>query len=210
MQPLIIGIAGGTGSGKTTVARKVAAALPPGAVLIIEHDSYYQDREDLSHDQRAQLNYDHPESLDNDLMLQQLQALRQGETVELPIYDFKTHLRRKDTRRAEPAPVVILEGILVFVDARVRRMLDMKLFVDTDADIRIMRRIRRDIEDRGRDFNNIREQYYSTVRPMHLKYVEPSKRWSDLIIPEGGENSVALDLLVGKLLHTLGSWPAVE
>ena len=204
-QPLIIGIAGGTGSGKTTVARKVAAALPEGSVAIIEHDSYYLDRDNLSYEERCRLNYDHPEALDNELLVEHLGALRKGETVEVPVYDFKTHLRQEKNRDVGPAPVIILEGILVFTDARIRRLLDMKLFVDTAADIRIMRRIRRDIEERGRDFNNIREQYYDTVRPMHDKYVEPSKRWADLIIPEGGENLVALDLLVGKLLHVLGS-----
>ena len=204
-QPLIIGIAGGTGSGKTTVARKVAAALPEDSVAIIEHDSYYLDRQTLSYEERCRLNYDHPDTLDNELLVEHLGTLRSGVAVEMPVYDFKTHLRQPKNRRVEPAPVIILEGILVFTDARIRRLLDMKLFVDTAADLRIMRRIRRDIEERGRDFSNIREQYYETVRPMHLKYVEPSKRWADLIIPEGGENLVALDLLVGKLLHVLGN-----
>ena len=204
-QPLIIGIAGGTGSGKTTVARKVGAALPAGAVALIEHDSYYMARDTLSYEERCRLNYDHPEALDNELLVEQLGKLRKGEAVEVPVYDFKTHLRQPKRRLVQPAPVIILEGILVFTDARIRRMLDMKLFVDTAADIRVIRRIRRDIEQRGRDFTSIREQYYQTVRPMHLKYVEPSKRWADLIIPEGGENLVALDLLVGKLLHVLSN-----
>ena len=204
-QPLIIGIAGGTGSGKTTVARKVAAALPQEAVAIIEHDSYYLAPDNVTFEERCRLNYDHPDSLDNEMLIEHLGLLRSGEAVDVPVYDFKTHLRQQESRRVEATPVIILEGILVFVDARIRRLLDMKLFVDTSADIRIMRRIRRDIEDRGRDFASIREQYYETVRPMHLKYVEPSKRWADLIIPEGGENMVALDMLVGKLLHVLGS-----
>ena len=174
-------------------------------MAIIEHDSYYLARENLSYEERCRLNYDHPEALDNELLVEHLGKLRGGESVEVPVYDFKTHLRQAKNRQVEPAPVIILEGILVFTDARIRRLLDMKLFVDTAADIRIMRRIRRDIEERGRDFATIREQYYETVRPMHLKYVEPSKRWADLIIPEGGENLVALDLLVGKLLHVLGN-----
>ncbi len=204
-QPLIIGIAGGTGSGKTTVARKVSVALPEGAVALIEHDSYYLDRDNLSYEERCRLNYDHPEALDNELLVEHLGKLRKGEAVEVPVYDFKSHLRQPKNRIVQPAPVIILEGILVFTDARIRRMLDMKLFVDTASDIRVIRRIRRDIEQRGRDFTSIREQYYDSVRPMHIKYVEPSKRWADLIIPEGGENLVALDLLVGKLLHVLAN-----
>jgi uridine kinase len=203
--PLLLGIAGGTGSGKTTVARKVMAGLPPDAAAIIEHDSYYRDRSDVAFEERAQLNYDHPDSLDNDLLHQHLLALRAGRAVDVPVYDFKTHSRLKETRHVLPAPVIIVEGILVFVEERIRALLDMKIFVDTDADIRLMRRIRRDIEERGRDFNSIRQQYYRTVRPMHLQFVEPSKRWSDLIIPEGGNNLVALDMVVGKLLHFLGN-----
>jgi uridine kinase len=205
VKPLVIGIAGGTGSGKTTVAHKVAAGLPREAVAIIEHDSYYRDRRDLSEDERAALNYDHPDALDNNMLARHLERLRRGEAVEVPVYDFKTHLRLAETRPVAPAPVVIVEGILVFVDQRLRDLIDMKIFVDTDADIRIMRRIRRDIEERGRDFQSIREQYYRTVRPMHIQFVEPSKQWADLIIPEGGRNKVALDLLIGKLLHALGS-----
>lgn len=204
-RPLVIGIAGGTGSGKTTVARKVAAGLPEGAVATLEHDSYYRDRSDLGAEERARLNYDHPDALDNDMLEQHLNALRSGQGIDVPVYDFKTHLRLGQTRRVEPGPMVIVEGILVFVDERVRNLLDIKIFVDTDADIRIMRRIRRDIEDRGRDFASIREQYYRTVRPMHQQFVEPSKQWADLIIPEGGRNHVALDLVIGKLLHVLGT-----
>jgi len=205
-RPLMVGVAGGTGSGKTTVAKNLTAGLPRGAVAIIEHDSYYRDRSDLSFEERVKLNYDHPDALDNDLLVQHLTGLRDGKPVDVPLYDFKTHLRREETRRVTPTPVIIVEGILVFVDERIRSLVDMKIFVDTDADIRIMRRIRRDIEDRGRDFASIREQYYETVRPMHQQFVEPSKRWADLIIPEGGQNEVALDMLIGKLLHVLGDW----
>jgi uridine kinase len=200
---MIIGIAGGTGSGKTSVARKLLAGLPEGAALTIEHDAFYRDRSDIAYEQRAKLNYDHPDALDNELLLEQLNALRSGHRAELPIYDFKTHLRLAETRSVEPSPVIVVEGILVFVDERIRSLLDMKIFVDTDADIRIMRRVRRDIEDRGRDFDSIRKQYYETVRPMHLQFVEPSKQWADLIIPEGGKNKVALDTVVGKLLYVL-------
>jgi uridine kinase len=206
MKPrLFIGIAGGTGSGKTTVSRKVAAGLPTDAVVTIEHDAYYRDRSDVPFEERAKLNYDHPDSLDTELLIQHLEELRSGRPVEGPLYDFKTHARCKETRHIEPAPLVILEGILVFVDERIRKLLDMKIFVDTDPDIRIMRRIRRDIEERGRSFASIREQYYRTVRPMHLQFVEPSKRWADVIIPEGGQNHVALDMVVGKLLHVLST-----
>lgn len=207
-RPLMVGVAGGTGSGKTTVAKNLAAGLPRGAVAIIEHDSYYKDRSDLSLDERVKLNYDHPDALDNDLLIQHLMGLRDGRPADVPLYDFKTHLRREDTRLVTPTPVVIVEGILVFVDKRIRSQLDMKIFVDTDADIRIMRRIRRDIENRGRDFTSIRKQYYKTVRPMHKEFVEPSKQWADLIIPEGGQNAVALDMLIGKLLYVLGDWRA--
>ncbi len=205
MKPLLIGVAGGTGSGKSTVAHKIAAGLPAGTVETIDHDSYYRDRSDLSLDERAHLNYDHPDSLDNDLLVAHLEALRGGRVVEVPRYDFKTHSRERTTRRVEPTRILIVEGILVFVDERVRRQLDVKIFVDTDADIRAFRRIRRDLEQRGRTFQSVREQYYSTVRPMHLQFVEPSKRWADLIIPEGGENHIAIDLVLGKLRHVLDS-----
>jgi uridine kinase len=205
VQPLFIGVAGGTGSGKSTVARALADGLPQASVGVIDHDAYYRDRSDLSDEERAHLNYDHPDSLDNDLLVEHLQALKAGRTVEVPIYDFVTHSRRRERRKLEPAKIIIVEGILVFVEERVRRLLDIKLFVDTDADLRVFRRIRRDLEQRGRSFQSIREQYYATVRPMHLTYVEPSKRWADLIIPEGGENRIALDLILGKLTRVLES-----
>ncbi len=203
MKPLLIGIAGGTGSGKSTVARRIAQGLPPDSVAVIDHDSYYKDNSHLDLESRSRLNYDHPEALDNDLMVQQLEELRAGRAVDVPIYDFKTHGRRADRQHLEPRRIVIVEGILVFVEERVRRLLDVKIFVDTDADIRVFRRIRRDIEQRGRNFQSIREQYYQTVRPMHLQFVEPSKRWADLIVPEGGENHIAVDLILGKLRHVL-------
>jgi uridine kinase len=203
VKPLFIGIAGGTGSGKSTVARKIAEGLPPDSVGVIDHDSYYRDHSDLPPDARARLNYDHPDSLDNDLLVQHLEELRAGRGVDVPVYDFKSHSRLAERNRLEPKRIIIVEGILVFVEERVRKLLDVKVFVDTDADIRVFRRIRRDIEHRGRTFQSIREQYYSTVRPMHLQFVEPSKRWADLIVPEGGENNVAVDLILGKLRHHL-------
>jgi uridine kinase len=201
--PLIIGIAGGTGSGKSTVAKKIADGLPPESVSTLDHDAYYRDRPDLDFDPRSRLNFDHPDSLENELLIFHLQELRAGRAVEVPIYDFKTHSRRKETKHAEPTRIIIVEGILVFVDPQLRSLLDVKIFVDTDADIRVFRRIRRDIEQRGRTFQSIREQYYSSVRPMHLQFVEPSKRWADLIVPEGGENHIAVDFILGKLHHLL-------
>ena len=198
-RPLVVGIAGGTGSGKTTVAHKLAAAMPNGRCVTIEHDAYYRDQAHLSFEDRAETNYDHPDSLESDLLAKHLRELRAGRAVELPIYDFATHTRRKETRRVEPARVIIVEGILVFTELRLRELMDIKIFVDTDADIRLIRRIRRDLEQRGRTFQSVRDQYYATVRPMHIEHVEPSKRWADLIVPEGGDNKVALDVILGQL-----------
>jgi uridine kinase len=207
MRPLFIGIAGGTGSGKSTIARNIALALPQPSVATIDHDAYYRDRSDLSYEARSQLNYDHPDALESELLVEHIRTLREGREVHVPIYDFKTHARLKETRKVGPVPLIIVEGILVFVDEALRDQLDIKIFVDTDADIRVFRRIRRDIEQRGRTFQSVRDQYYRTVRPMHLQFVEPSKRWADLIIPEGGENRVALDLIIGKLNNVLASAP---
>ncbi len=203
-RPLVVGIAGGTGSGKTTVARQLADALPTERCALIEHDFYYRDRSNLPAEERDRINYDHPEALESDLLAEQLRRLRAGEPVNVPIYDFVTHTRRAETRRVEPAPVIIVEGILVFVEAAVREQMDVKIFVDTDADIRVLRRIRRDLEQRGRSFSSVREQYYQTVRPMHLQFVEPSKRWADLIVPEGGENTVAIGVIVTMLQRVVG------
>ncbi len=197
--PLVVGIAGGTGSGKTTVAHKLAAAMPAGRCVSIEHDAYYYDQSHLPPDERANVNYDHPASLESSLLAEHLRQLRAGRAIDVPLYDFATHSRRKETRHVEPAPVVIVEGILVFVEAGLRDLMDIKIFVDTDADIRLMRRIRRDLEHRGRSFESVRHQYYATVRPMHIEHVEPSKRWADLIVPEGGDNKVALEVLLGQL-----------
>jgi uridine kinase len=207
MQPLVIGIAGGTGSGKTTVARTIAASLPGEEVAALEHDAYYRDRPDLTFDERASLNFDHPDSLETELLVEHLRLLRAGRTVEVPVYDFATHRRLPRSRTVRPARVIVVEGILVFTDEELRRLLDIKIYVDTDADVRAFRRIRRDIEQRGRTFQSVREQYYRTVRPMHLQFVEPSKRYANVIIPEGGENEVGVDLIVSKLRHTLASRP---
>ena len=198
-RPYVVGIAGGTGSGKTTVAHKLASAMPTGRCVTIEHDAYYRDQGHLPPQERDAINYDHPAALESSLLVLHLRELRAGRAVEVPIYDFATHTRRGETRTVQPARVIIVEGILVFTEPALREQMDIKIFVDTDADIRLMRRIRRDLEQRGRSFASVRDQYYATVRPMHLEFVEPSKRWADLIIPEGGENRIALDLILGKL-----------
>lgn len=197
--PLVVGIAGGTGSGKTTVAHKLAAALPAGSCVTLEHDAYYRDQSHLPEHERAKINYDHPGSLESSLLAEHLRELRAGRAVEVPIYDFATHTRRFETRHVDPARVIIVEGILTFAEPELRDQLDIKIFVDTDADIRLMRRIRRDLEHRGRTFQSVRDQYYATVRPMHIEHVEPSKRWADLIVPEGGDNKIALDVILGRL-----------
>ena len=207
MRPvLIIGVAGGTGSGKTTVARKLVEALPSGLATIIEYDSYYRDRSDLSPEQRAALNYDHPDALDSELLAAQLGQLRAGRAIDVPIYDFRDHVRRRETKQVAPTAVVVVEGILTLAQPAVREHLDIKIFVDTDPDIRVFRRIRRDLEERGRTFASVREQYYRSVRPMHNHFVEPSKRWADLIIPEGGDNHVALEILVARLMQATDRW----
>ena len=198
-RPYVVGIAGGTGSGKTTVAERLAEAMPRGRCVTIDHDAYYRDQGHLSPEDRADVNYDHPAALDSELLARHLCELRSGRTVEIPIYDFATHTRRTATRTVEPSRVIIVEGILVFAEPALREQMDIKIFVDTDPDIRLMRRIRRDLEERGRTFQSVRDQYYATVRPMHLEHVEPSKRWADLILPEGGNNRVALDILLGQL-----------
>jgi uridine kinase len=200
----VLGIAGGTGSGKTTVAENVMAALPTGAAVLIAHDSYYRDRSGLPSAERERINFDHPDAIETEFLEHHLVELRAGRPIEVPQYDFREHARRRQTVRVAPAPVVIVEGILVLAEESLRAQMDLKIFVDTDADVRLMRRIERDMEQRGRTFAQVRDQYAETVRPMHLAFVEPSKRFADLILPEGGENRPALDAIVGRLLHTLG------
>ncbi|MCC7380528.1 MAG: uridine kinase [Deltaproteobacteria bacterium] len=197
-QPLILGIAGGTGSGKTTVAKAIIEALTPSAALI-DHDAYYRDQSHLGLEERGLINYDHPDSLETELLIEHLQQLRGGRAIEKPIYDYTQHARSSHTLRIDPAPVIVVEGILTLAVPALRDQFDVKVFVDTDADIRLMRRIRRDLEQRGRSFASIRAQYYGTVRPMHLAFVEPSKRFADVIIPEGGENRIGVDVLVGRI-----------
>lgn len=203
MPTLVVGIAGATGSGKSTVAHQLAEAVT-GEVALLHHDSYYRDRPDLDDAARAELNFDHPDALETSLLVEHLRALRDGRSVGVPIYDFTTHRRRAEVCRVAPAPIVIVEGILVLADAELRAQFDIKVYVDTDDDIRVFRRIRRDIEERGRTFESVRHQYYATVRPMTLEYALPSKRFADLVVPEGGENHVALDVLGTKLRSVVG------
>ncbi len=203
MKPLIIGIGGGSGSGKSTVARKIAEALTPASVAFMDMDAYYKHHTELTLDERRHLNWDHPEAFDFDLLASQLDALARGEAVEKPVYDFVTHLRDERTVQIPPADVVVIDGILLFVDPRVRDRCDVKIFVDADADVRLIRRIRRDMAKRGRPLEEILEQYLTTVQPMHLQFVEPSKRYADIIVPRGGHNKVAIDLIIATILRRL-------
>jgi uridine kinase len=200
MKPLIIGVAGGTGSGKSTFARKVADALDASSVAFIDMDAYYHSYDQLSLDERRRINWDHPNSVDWELLLAHLEALASGDSIEKPVYDFVEHLRRPEAIRLGAAEVVVIDGILLFTDARVRALCDVKVFVDADADIRLIRRLRRDIAERGRPLEEIIEQYLTTVQPMHLEFVEPSKRYADVIVPRGGHNEVAIEMIVAKIL----------
>lgn len=203
MRVLIIGIAGGSGSGKTTVAQRIAAGLAPARVACVDMDAYYRHRPDLSLDARRRLNWDHPDALDFDLFAAHLDALSRREAVDKPIYDYATHLRRADVERVGPTDVVIVDGILLFTDATVRERLDVKVFIDADADERLIRRLTRDVAERGRPLDEIVDQYLTTVKPMHLQFVEPTKRYADVIIPRGGENTVAINLLVSLVRQKL-------
>ncbi|MCA9564220.1 MAG: uridine kinase [Myxococcales bacterium] len=208
--PVVIGIAGGTGSGKTTVARKVAEKMPDGTAILIQHDWYYHDLAHLEPEERAKFNFDQPKALDNDLLVSHLRALRSGEPVQAPQYDFSTHTRKAETLTLKPAEIIVVEGILLFAIPQLRDMFALRLFVDTDDDIRLMRRIKRDIIHRGRDIVSIQRQYYDTVRPMHLAHVGPTKRFAHLVIPEGGENKIAVDVIVGRLLFTLAKMQELQ
>jgi uridine kinase len=199
MKPVTIGVAGGTGSGKTTVALKILERVGLDRIAYLPHDAYYRDASNLPPAERSQLNFDHPDSLDNELLIQHVRQLRGGHAVEIPVYDFRTHSRLAETRRIEPQPAILVEGILIFADKRLRDLMDMKIFVDTDADLRFIRRLQRDIVERGRSPESVISQYLRTVRPMHLEFVEPSKRYADVIIPEGGFNEVAIDMVATRL-----------
>ncbi len=198
-RPLVVGVAGGSGSGKTRLAKNLAESLGSDACVTILHDSYYRDQGHLAEDLRDSVNYDHPDALESDLLAKHLAELRAGHSVEIPVYDYVTHTRKKTTERVSPLGVVIVEGIMVLAERSIREQLDIRVFVDTDSDLRVLRRIKRDINKRGRSFMSVYEQYQETVRPMHLAYVEPSKRWADVIIPEGGKNPIALDLILARL-----------
>jgi len=199
---LIIGIAGGTGSGKTTITRHLCERFG-GDIDVIYHDNYYKRHDDLPYEQRAKLNYDHPDAFDTDLMIEHLKKLKAGEPIECPVYDFSIHNRTDRTVTIQPARVIIVEGILVFCDKTLRDLMDIKIFVDTDADVRVLRRIMRDVKERGRSIESVAEQYLKTVKPMHEAFVEPSKRYADIIVPEGGYNSVALEMIVNRIAKHL-------
>lgn len=199
MRPIILGVAGGSGSGKTTVVHAITRDLGDNAVSVIHHDSYYRDTSQLDPATRTAINYDHPDALETSLLIEHLTELRAGRSVDVPVYDFASHRRADRRERIDPAGIIVVDGMLILWDARLRALMDIKVFVDTDADIRLIRRLQRDIQERGRSAESVIEQYTRTVRPMHLEFVEPSKRYADVILPEGGHNTVGIDMLVTKV-----------
>ncbi|MEO8275614.1 MAG: uridine kinase [Thermoanaerobaculia bacterium] len=208
MTATILGVAGGTGSGKTTVAREILESVGEDRIAFLAQDNYYRDVDWANPEQLLAHNFDHPHALDSQLLVSHLRDLKRGIAIDLPVYDFVHHRRTAEFRRIEPRPVVLVEGILLFADKEVRDLLDFKVFVDTDADVRLVRRIRRDMMERGRAVGDVLRQYMGTVRPMHLEFVEPSKRWADIIVPEGGENRVALEMVVAHVEQLLVRVPA--
>jgi len=202
--PVVIGVAGGSGSGKTTVVTRIVESMGNDQVVVLEHDRYYHDHPELRLEERAALNYDHPDSLETDLMVRHVNELRSGMTVELPAYDFARHARRHTTDTVTPRKIIIVEGILIFADAPLRELMDVKVFVDTDDDTRFIRRLKRDVAERGRTMDSVIDQYLNTVKPMHLEFVEPTKRYADIIIPRGGHNTVAIDMLL-TLVRSMSS-----
>ncbi|MDI9502914.1 MAG: uridine kinase [Tissierellia bacterium] len=203
MRAYTIGICGGSGSGKSTVTRRIVEAFGNDHIVVIEQDSYYRDQTHLPYEERIQTNYDHPDAFDTGLMVSQIRSLQQGKPIEKPLYDYTRHTRKTETVRVEPRPILILEGILLFFDRGLRDTMDLKVYVETDADVRILRRIRRDMKERGRTLDSVIDQYLETVRPSHLQFVEPSKRYADIIFPDGGYNEVGIDLLVARLQREL-------
>lgn len=203
LKPVFIGIAGGTGSGKTTVAREIVERVPKATVALIEQDSYYKDQRDVPLEERRKVNYDHPSAFDTPLLVEHLQKLAAGKAIEKPVYNYSLHTREDYTERVEPRDIIIVEGLLVLWEASIRELLDIKLFVDCDADVRVLRRLERDIRERGRSLESVISQYLNSVRPMHLEFVEPSKRYADVIIPEGGHNEVAIDMIATKVASLL-------
>ncbi|MGM9608501.1 MAG: uridine kinase [Oscillospiraceae bacterium] len=198
METLIIGIAGGTGSGKTTLTRKLTERFG-GDVSVVYHDNYYKKHVGMSYEERAALNYDHPDAFDTELMIRHLQALRRGETIQCPVYDYSIHNRSEQTVEVRPTKVILVEGILIFENKALRDLMDIKIFVDTDADVRILRRILRDVKERGRSLDSVVSQYLTTVKPMHEQFVQPSRQYADIVVPEGGHNLVALDMIVERI-----------
>ncbi len=198
-KPIVFGAAGGTASGKTTVARTVLASVGAEKIAYLPHDAYYKDSPHLSLEERSQVNYDHPNSLDTDLLIHHVEELLAGRPIQMPIYDFTLHRRREETELVEPSPIIFVDGILILTNGRLRDLMDIKLYVDTDADVRFIRRLKRDMEERGRSLDSVVKQYLETVRPMHLEFVEPSKRYADIIIPGGGRNKVATGMLISQL-----------
>jgi uridine kinase len=205
MSPFVIGVAGGTGSGKTTLSQAILQRIGTEHVTYIQHDSYYVDRTSILPEDRERINYDHPHALENQLLIHHLKTLLDWKPIEKPIYDFKTHTRKPETEQVEPKEIILLEGILILADPALRELMDLKVFVDTDADVRAFRRLKRDIEERGRTVQSVIEQYFNSVRPMHMEFVEPSKRYADLIIPEGGLNEMGVDVIVQKMRAVLES-----
>jgi uridine kinase len=202
-KPFVVGVAGGTGAGKTTVTAAIIAAIGPESVAVLPEDAYYREYARLSEADRARINWDHPDAIEVDLMMEHIHHLLVGRSIERPVYDFAAYARLPETIHIEPRPVVLVEGILIYVDERLRDVFDVKVFVDTDADLRFIRRLERDVEQRGRTVESVVQQYLATVRPMHLAFVEPSKRFADIIVPEGGANYVAIELLRNALLHRM-------
>lgn len=202
-RPVTIGVAGGTGSGKTTVSNQIVERVGQKHIAYLPHDAFYKEFADLSVEDRAKVNFDHPDSLDTQLMIQHVRRLQNGESIDIPVYDFATYSRKSETEQVGPQPIILVEGILIFTDQELRDLLDIKIYVDTDADIRFIRRLKRDINERGRSVESVIDQYLGTVRPMHLKFVEPSKRYADVIIPDGGFNFVAIDMIADRIRSML-------
>ncbi len=202
-KPVTIGVAGGTGSGKTTVSNQLLERVGSQHIAYLPHDAYYKDLRTLTSEERARINFDHPDSLDTPLLVQHVRTLQKLQPVEIPVYDFTRHERTNQTIHVEPQPIILVEGILIFAERELRQLFDIKIYVDTDADIRFIRRLKRDIEERGRTADSVIQQYLETVRPMHLKFVEPSKRYADVIVPEGGFNWVAIDMIADRIRSML-------